>query len=63
MIERWNPKNEIHPEIDKIPLKPNKCMKKAQGSQYWQNAHNSAAQNDEYLEIDYENYRDRLTEL
>ena len=43
----WNSNNEIDPEIDKIPLKPNKCMKKAQGSQYYRNAHNSAAQSDE----------------
>ena len=45
----WNPNNENNPEIDKITLKPDKHMKKTQGSRYDQNAHNSAAQNDETL--------------
>ena len=43
----WTPKNEMHPEIDKFPLKPEKGMKKLQGSRYYRNAHNSATQNDE----------------
>ena len=48
----WNSNNEIDPEIDKFPLKPDKRMKKLQRSRYWRKAHNSATPNDEYLEID-----------
>ena len=47
MNERWHPNNENNPEINKIPLKPEKGMKKLQGSRYYRNAHNSAAENDE----------------
>ena len=53
----------MHPEINKFPLKLDKWHEKQQGSRYWQKAQNSATQNDEYLEIDYENSRDRLTEF
>ena len=49
------PKNEMHPEIDKFPLKPDKWSEKQQGSHYYRNVQISAVSNDEYLKTDCKN--------
>ena len=43
----WHPKNEMHPEIDKFPLKPDKWHEKVQRSRYARNRQIAPAQNDE----------------
>ena len=47
----WNTKNDRSAEIDENPLKPDKCMKKAQRSQYWQNNEIAVTPNDQKLII------------